>query len=381
MLQTKLSYFANRLQTQLFPLLESHYESSLMDMHYKVIRTLELLRVERFIYEKLPFTKGRPTNKHACIARAFIAKHVLRINTTSDLIYRLQIDKNLRYICGWAPGQKIPSESTFSRVFADISHSKILETLHQLLIQDAFEDHIILHCGRDSMPVAVRERDNKELLKKNKENRERRSKRSPSNKKLTVCEYQALKTTTLKESIEELPTDCDIGKKIDANGVSKCWRGYKLHMDIAEGKYPLSCILTSASTHDCQAAIPLSRLSSSRAKICYELMDSAYDANAIRGYIESEGRIPLMRKHRRRGGVKEEVDNMRKAGRALNWMPANEARLSHRFADERVFARLLDSFLGYKIYVRKHEKVMCHVMLGVLCLLASELLDSIKINI
>ena len=42
------------------------------------------------------------------------------------------------------------------------------------------------------------------------------------------------------------------------------WTGYKLHVDVADGGIPVGAILTSASTHDSQAAIPLSALSAGR---------------------------------------------------------------------------------------------------------------------
>ena len=144
-------------------------------------------------------------------------------------------------------------------------------------------------------------------------------------------------------------------------------------MDVADGKLPISCILTSASTHDSQAAIPLSMMSSSRATVLYELMDSAYDVNAIKGYVKEKGRVPLVRTHKRKGQRKVLVENNEKASKVLNWKPADERRLQHRFSNERLFARLKDSFLGQFVWVREHSKVMCHVMLGVLSLYASEI--------
>lgn len=36
----------------------------------------------------------------------------------------------------------------------------------------------------------------------------------------------------------------------------------------------------------------------------YELMDTAYDANAIREYISAQGRVPLIRPHKRKGQKK-----------------------------------------------------------------------------
>jgi hypothetical protein len=35
--------------------------------------------------------------------------------------------------------------------------------------------------------------------------------------------------------------------------------GYKLHIHLADGGIPISCVLTSASVHDSQVAIPLAK--------------------------------------------------------------------------------------------------------------------------
>ena len=38
--------------------------------------------------------------------------------------------------------------------------------------------------------------------------------------------------------------------KRNAKGHTTSWIGYKLHVDTADGGVPISCIMTSASTHD-----------------------------------------------------------------------------------------------------------------------------------
>ena len=49
----------------------------------------------------------------------------------------------------------------------------------------------------------------------------------------------------------------------------------------ADGGIPLSCMLTSASLHDSQVAIPLATMTAQRMTNLYDLMDSAYDAPEI----------------------------------------------------------------------------------------------------
>ena len=45
-------------------------------------------------------------------------------------------------------------------------------------------------------------------------------------------------------------------RKRNAKGHTTSWIGYKLHVDTADGGIPIGCIMTSASTHDSQVAIP-----------------------------------------------------------------------------------------------------------------------------
>ena len=47
---------------------------------------------------------------------------------------------------------------------------------------------------------------------------------------------------------------------------------------MANGQIPVSCLLTSASVHDSQVAIPLMTMTSARVSYLYDLMDAAYDA-------------------------------------------------------------------------------------------------------
>ena len=78
--------------------------------------------------------------------------------------------------------------------------------------------------------------------------------------------------------LADLPRACDVGTKRNAKGHTTSWIGYKLHVDTADGGIPISCIMTSASTHDSQVAIPLGTLTAGRVESLYDLMDAAYDS-------------------------------------------------------------------------------------------------------
>ena len=45
--------------------------------------------------------------------------------------------------------------------------------------------------------------------------------------------------------------------KENAEGYKTSWNGYKLHLDINDTGFPISGLVTSASLHDSQFAIPL----------------------------------------------------------------------------------------------------------------------------
>jgi hypothetical protein len=61
---------------------------------------------------------------------------------------------------------------------------------------------------------------------------------------------------TLEENLADLPRACDWGTKKDSKNKKQTWRGYKLHLDTIDGDIPINWLVTSASMHDSQAAIP-----------------------------------------------------------------------------------------------------------------------------
>ncbi len=67
--------------------------------------------------------------KNRCaIARAFVAKAVYNMPTTEILMDRLKSDSRLRRLCGWEKVNAIPSQSTFSRAFAEFADSQLAES-------------------------------------------------------------------------------------------------------------------------------------------------------------------------------------------------------------------------------------------------------------
>ena len=100
--------------------------------------------------------------------------------------------------------------------------------------------------------------------------------------------------------LDDLPKQCDVGCKRNSKGYQVSWTGHKLHLDVADGGVPISTILTSASVHVSQAAIPLASLSQSRVKDLYDLMDAAYDVPEIRPRSAALGHVALIDVNTRR---------------------------------------------------------------------------------
>ena len=184
---------------------------------------------------------------------------------------------------------------------------------------------------------------------------------------------------TLPQMLADLPQVCDVGSKRNAKGHQQSWVGYKLNIDAADGGIPLSCILTSASLHDSQVAIPLATMTATRVTNLYDLMDSAYDAAEIRAYSESLGHVPIIDVNPRRdAALKWELKREAQANRSAGHVPAKQVRYRERSTVERVNSRLRDEFGGRQIRVRGHAKVLCHLMFGILALTVDQLLHLVN---
>lgn len=373
-----LSQYWLRIQSSLFPWLEEEL-GELTEKEQKLVTTLELVRVERFTAFSRSL-RGRPLKERAAVARAFVVKAVYNMPTTRALLDRVASDKKLRRICGWEQKGDIPSESTFSRAFAEFSESQLPAYVHQAMIGENLAEEIVSHISRDATEIEVREKPAKEIKAEaesdgKKPNRKpgRPKKGEASVKEPTRLERQ--QAMTLEEMLKDLPHQCDVGTKKNSKGFKETWIGYKLHLDAADGQIPISCILTSASAHDSQVALPLATMTSQRVINLYDLMDSAYDAPIIREHSKSLGHVPIIDINPRRNTkLKEEL--RAEAGRLelLHFERPEDRRYKERTNVERVYARLKDEFGGRMIRVRGYAKVMTHLMFGILALTADQLM-------
>ena len=141
-----------------------------------------------------------------------------------------------------------------------------------------------------------------------------------------------------------------------------------MHIDTADGDIPVACLLTSASVHDSQVAIPLALMTASRLTNLYDLMDSAYDAPEIEETSRALGHVPII------DGGKAAAEAEARAKRIAGYEPAEDVRYNQRSSAERVNANLKDNHGGNHVRVRGAPKVFCHLMFGIVAVTVEQLM-------
>ena len=393
-LREQLTQFSHLLQSQLFPAVEEA-TGELDEKARQLIATLEMIPLARFVPSSRGWM-GRPSKDRLAIAAAFVAKAVYGFGLTRQLLERLRNDQQLRRICGWKYAHQVPHASTFSRAFAEFSRMELPQFVHEALIADTQKNRLIGHIARDSTAIEVRERfpetpeqaAQKAEKKREKESQKPKGKRgAPKGKRGRHKRYKGGKrpyqpkddtrlhrqrSMSLPAMLAELPKECSLGVKSADDGNQKYWRGYKLHLDVADGQIPISAILTSAKVHDSQVAIPLSLTTAQRVTNLYDVMDAGYDATEIYEHSRSLGHVPIIRPVKRKQKLAPFSSGETPIAREMT--PAEEDRFRERTMVERVNARLKDEFGGRQIRVRGASKVMAHLMFGLIALTVDQIL-------
>ena len=392
-LRHQITQFAHVLQTGLFPILEDEL-GELTAPAKRLLATLEMIPLPRFVPSSRGWI-GRPSKDRLAIASAFVAKAVYGFTLTRQLLDALAVDRQLRCICGWKESWQVPHESTFSRAFHEFAQMELPQFVHEALIRETQKERLIGHIARDSTAIETRERypERPALAAPTASEKvaaraagKRGAPRGPHKRYKGGKRPYAAKSDTrlarqremkLPEMLADLPRQCDLGGKKDSHGNDHYWRGYKLHWDVADGQIPISVVLTSASVHDSQVAIPLATMSTQRVTYCYVLMDAAYLAQHIVEQSRQLGHVPIV-DPKAPGGPKSQAKDilMAKRKRELSW--AEQDRYKERTMVERANARLKDEFGGRNVRVRGAAKVMAHLMFGVLALTADQLMKLVS---
>lgn len=362
-LRKAISWLMGNLQGLLFPHLEECWVAPMTHKERQLVSLLELARVEAYV----PKTAGkqwlgRKLRERESIARSFVAKAVYGYPFTRSLIEALKTSPNLRRICGFSKVSDIPSESTFSRAFAEFAENNFGQTVHEAMVKEWLSPELVGHVSRDSTAIVGREKPAPKAPKlkaaPRKKGRPLKGEpREPKEKTRLIRQ----RDQSYELAIKELPALCDSGSKKNAKGYKETWIGYKLHADVNDCGLPVSVLLRSASLHYSQAAIPLMKMSSSRVDYLYDLMDSAYDARVIYEVSRSLGHVPI-------------IDKNSRGKQIVPMAPHEIARYKERSAAERFNSRIKEEFGAANIMVRGTRKVMTHLMFGVVAVFADRLL-------
>jgi hypothetical protein len=360
-MSTPLHNIWQHLQRQLFPVLVEEL-GELGEKDRLFVEVASLLPLGRFLPRYDWCGIGCPPHERVWLVHAFIAKEVYQFATREALVDALKARPTLRRLCGWETVDEIPSCSTFCRAFAQFAADQLPQQIHEALVKQHCGSKLVGHVSRDATAIKVPERPAPKVprapapAERRKVGRPKKGQEPP---KAPPTRLQLQPGRTLAENLADLPSACDSGCKKGSQGQPEYWQGYKLHLDVVDGDIPISAILTSASTHDSQVAIPLMQMSAQRVTSLYQLMDAAYDAEPIHAYARQLGQVPIIEPVKRG-----------------DWVPLDEAqrrRFGERTASERVNGRLKDHFGGRTVRVRGAAKVMCHLMFGLLAITASTL--------
>jgi hypothetical protein len=382
----------SHIQGALFPWLREELDPVTAALEQLII-VLDTIGLEAYVPSPPRRGRGRKPEDRRALARAFVGKAVLGLPTTAAVIERLAIDKSLRRICGWGSARDVPSEATFSRAFAEFAASELPDQMHEALVKRSLADRIVGCVARDATEIDAREKPAKsgkfgpgdgaapppsatppaaaEPPPPRQRGRPKKGEERP--RAATRLERQAAQS--LPEMLAELPTGCDVGSKRNSKGYKHSWTGYKLHIDVADGQIPVACLLTSASVHDSQVAIPLMTLTGQRITYLYDLMDAAYDAAQIAEHSRALGHVPVIDFNCRNdtdGKAAREAESKRRV--LINMPDPDDALYNFRTMAERINARLKDEFGGRFLRVRGAVKARCHLMFGLVALTVDQIL-------
>ena len=355
----------NSIQTWLLPALEDEI-GALDERHRQFVAVCEMCAPQKHMRAYRWIGNGCPPSDRLALCKAFIAKAVWDFATTRALIDAIRHRPALRRLCGWESLGDMPSEATFSRAFDVFSQDVLPQRIHESLIQTHYGDKLAGHVSRDATAIHAREKAANKPKKETKvhKKRGRRSKDQPQPPPPEPSRMERQLERGLDENLADLPTACAWGCKKNSQGKVESWCGYKLHVDTIDGDIPVSAILSSASLHDSQVAIPLAQMTALRVISLYDLADAAYDAKEIREMSARLGHVAI-------------IDHNPRRGEKRDFSPAEAVRYRERSAAERVNSHLHDEHGGRHVRVRGAIKVAAHLAFGVMVIAAEQMLKRI----
>ena len=357
------------LENSLFPQLQASL-GVLSPKEEKLIKILDFAQIEQFICDT--HVTNIPKDR-VPFARAFIAKSVYNLQTTSDLIDRLKIDRTLRVLCGWRHASDIVSESTFSRAFKEFSEINLAAKTHDKFISKYLSDIIFFYNASDATKIPLREKP----LKVEKEEKKTKLKRGRPKKgetrepiKPTILNQQK-DMQTVEEMLSLVSTKCGVGVKQNSKGNREIWIGGKLHISAVDGDIPIAAFYSGANVHDSSVALPLIQETSKKVNYLYDLQDAGYDADIIREFSQKHGHRPIIDINPKNSQMLRDkiqlAEDEKKKFEYFNLPQSSDIHhYNQRSMVERVNKYLKDDFGCDKIYYQGATKVASVLAFGIL---------------
>jgi hypothetical protein len=351
------------MQPSLFTHMEECSQTIYSEQEKKLLAILEVVGVEQYVTRRRDNQwLGRPLKEREAVARAFLAKLIMKFRDNKQLRSNLLSNQNLRMICGFGSLNSVPSESSFSRAFKEFATANLGEVVHKAMVEKHIGSQLLGHVSHDSTAIKAREKPvkrPKNIKVSKKRGRRKKGEDAPlvEPKRLDIQRNQAP-----EEILAALPKECDRSGKKGSKGDTEFWRGYKFHCAVNDNGFPVVGATTSASLHDSQAMIYTMKEASRRVFYLYDLADAAYDAHQIKEQSKELGHVPI-------------IDPNHRGGKdAVPLAPHEKERYKERTAVERFFSRLKDEFGGNHITVRGNAKVSLHLMFGAIAIFADQLI-------
>jgi len=373
-LRQKLAHFGRMLQRDLFPRVEDGLGRPLSAKGKQLVAILALIPLRRFVPSSNGWN-GRPSKDRYAIACAFVAKALYGFRTTRELLGRLKVDQELRRLCRWEHEDELPHESTFCRAFAEFAQMELAHFVHEALIRETQKGRLIGHIARDSTAIEARERFQSPIDQAAEQHRHKIARQNRGCLPEDARRVERQFYMSVEDMLAEIPKVCNIAAKRDSKGNHQYWRGYKLHLDVADGQIPITALVTSASVHDSQLAIPMAEITAQRVTSLYDLMDTGYLGAEIAEHSRMLGHVPIIAPRRNARKTKHQIVKGKQPPQ-LTW--AQQDRYRARTMVERVNARLKDEFGCRQIFVRGYAKVTTHLMFAVLTLAADQILRFLR---
>jgi Transposase domain (DUF772) len=146
----------NHIQGTLFPWLREEVDP-MTEALGRLVTTLDVIGLEAFV-PKPARGAGRPPEDRRALARAFVAKAVLGVPTTTALTERLDVDRPLRRMLGWERRSRVLSEATFCRTFAEFAEGDLPARMHAAMIERSLAGRIVGAIARDATKIEAREK-------------------------------------------------------------------------------------------------------------------------------------------------------------------------------------------------------------------------------